>query len=53
MGFWRRLEARLIALQRDRPRAARYVQVAWWISNLFLLFGVVVVFLMLTGKWRP
>lgn len=52
-GFWTRLEDRLLRLQADRPRAARYIQVAWWISNAFLLLGIVAIFLIYTGRWRP
>lgn len=53
MAFWARVEAWLLALQADRARAARYVQVAWWISNAFLLVGIVVMFLIAFGVWRP
>lgn len=53
MGFWRRLEDRLLTLQADRPRMARYVQVAWWISNAFLVLGIVLIFLIATGAWPP
>lgn len=53
MAFWRRLEDRILALQKDRPRMARYLQVAYWTSNLFLVVGVVVMILVVTGKWRP
>lgn len=52
-GFWSRLEAWLVELQADRPRAARYVQVAWWISNAMLAIGAVVILLMASGRWRP
>lgn len=52
-GFWGRLEAWLLALQADRPRYARYMQVAWWISNAFLLLGAVLIILMATGTWTP
>lgn len=51
MAFWSRLEERLLALQRDRPRMARYLQVAYWISNAFLLVGVLVIMLVVLGKW--
>lgn len=51
MAFWRRLEDRILALQKDRARMARYLQVAYWISNVFLLFGVVVIMLVVLGKW--
>lgn len=53
MAFWRRLEDRLVALQKDRPRAARYMAVAWWISNAFLLLGFVLILLIATGVWTP
>lgn len=53
MGVWRRLEDRLLALQADRPRLARYMQVAWFISNAVLVIGIVVIFLMAAGVWRP
>lgn len=53
MGFWSRLEAWLVALQADRPRMARYVQVAWWISNAFLLLGAIVIVLLASGRWTP
>jgi hypothetical protein len=53
MGFWSRLEDRLITLQRDRPRAARYMQAAWWIANAFVLLGIVVIFLIAFGVWTP
>jgi hypothetical protein len=53
MAFWRRLEDRLIDLQKDRPRMARYMAVAYWISNAVLLLGVLVMLLVATGVWRP
>lgn len=53
MAFWRRLEDRLLALQKDRPRAARYMAIAWWISNGFLLLGFVIILLLATGVWEP
>lgn len=52
-GFWRRVEESLLTLQADRPRAARYLRVAWWISNAFLLLGILVMFLVYTGRWSP
>lgn len=51
MGFWRALEDRLLSLQQDRPRMARYMQIAWWVSNAFLVVGIVVIFLVALGKW--
>jgi hypothetical protein len=51
MGFWRRLEDRLLDLQVDRPRMARYMLVAWWVSNAFLVVGIVIIFLIATGVW--
>ena len=53
MGFWRRLEERLLTIQRDRPRAARYMAIAWWVANGFLLLGIVLIFLIYTGTWAP
>lgn len=53
MTFWRRMEDRVIALQKDRPRAARYMAIAWWVSNGFLLVGILVIVLLATGVWRP
>ena len=53
MGFWSGLEGRLVALQQDRPRMARYMQIAWYVSNAFLILGVVLIFLLATGRWRP
>lgn len=53
MAFWQSLEERLLALQKDRPRAARYLAIAWWISNGFLLIGFVVILLMAMGVWMP
>lgn len=53
MPFWRRLEDSLLALQKDRPRAARYLAIAWWISNAFLLLGFLLIILLATGVWRP
>lgn len=32
---------------------ARYLQVAYWVSNGVLVFGFVVALLIVTGKWRP
>lgn len=52
-GFWSRIEAWLLDLQADRPRLARYIQVAYWISNAVILVGIVVAFLVLTGTWSP
>ena len=51
MGFWSGLERRLLALQEDRPRLARYMQIAWYVSNAFLMVGVLVIFLVATGWW--
>lgn len=53
MDFWSRLEDRLIALQKDRLRAARYMQIAWWIANGFVLLGIIVIFLIAFGVWSP
>ena len=53
MGFWRRLEDRLLDLQRDRPRMARYMAVAYWIANGFLVLGIVLIFVLATGVWSP
>lgn len=53
MAFWRRLEDRLIEIQQDRPRMARYMAIAWWISNAFLLLGVLIILLLATGVWEP
>lgn len=53
MGFWERLEAWLLDLQRDRARLARYLAVAYWLSLLMVLLGGIVIVLTLTGAWRP
>ena len=53
MAFWRSLEDRLVALQKDRPRMARYMAIAWWVSNGFLLVGFVIIILLATGVWEP
>lgn len=53
MGVWRRLEDWLLELQRDRPRLAKYVTVAWWVSNLFLAIGAVIILLIVSGAWEP
>jgi len=53
MAFWRRLEDHLLALQKDRPRLARYLAIAWWVSNAFLLLGFVFMLLIATGTWDP
>lgn len=53
MGLWRRFEDGLVALQKDRPRAARYLAVAWWISNAFLVLGFVIIILIAAGVWEP
>ena len=52
-GVWSRVEDWLLALQKDRARAARYMLIAWWISNAFLLVGAIVILLVVTGAWRP
>lgn len=52
MAFWARVEAWLLELQRDRARAARYFQVAYWISLAFVVVGFAVMLLVLLGKWR-
>lgn len=52
-GFWSRLEAWLLALQADRPRMARYIQVAYWISNVVILLGFIFAFLIYSGVWTP
>lgn len=53
MAFWRRLEDGILALQKDRPRLARYMAIAWWISNGFLLLGFLIIVLLATGVWSP
>ena len=53
MPFWRSLEDRLLALQNDRPRMARYMAVAWWVSNGFLLLGFLIILLLAIGWWEP
>lgn len=53
MGVFERLEAWLLALQRDRERSARYFRIAWWVSNLVIVLGVVCIFLIYSGRWRP
>lgn len=53
MSVWRRFEDYLVALQKDRPRAARYMAIAWWISNGFLLVGFIIILLLATGVWEP
>ena len=52
-GSWSRLEGWLVELQADRPRMARYMQIAWWISNAFLLLGALLIVLMAAGVWSP
>lgn len=53
MGFWSRVEDWLLALQRDRARAARYFQLAYWVSLAVVLFGFAVALAILLGWWRP
>ncbi|HUR70050.1 MAG TPA: hypothetical protein VM370_12465 [Candidatus Thermoplasmatota archaeon] len=53
MAFWRRIEDRLLDLQADRPRMARYMQVAWYVANGFLVLGILIIFLLALGWWRP
>lgn len=50
-GFWARVEAWLLALRADRPRLARYIQIAYWISNAVVLLGVLIAFLYYSGRW--
>lgn len=50
-GFWARVEAWIVALQADRPRMARYLRVAYWISNAVVVLGVIIVILVQTGRW--
>lgn len=45
------MEDRLLALQADRPRMARYMQLAWLVSNGFLALGIVIIFLIAIGVW--
>lgn len=52
-GFWSRVEAWLLELRADRPRLARYLQVAYWISNAVVVLGVIVAFLIHSGRWNP
>lgn len=52
-GFWSRVEGWLLDLQADRPRMARYVRIAWWISNAFLLLGALLIVAMASGLWSP
>lgn len=52
-GFWSRVEAWLLELRADRPRMARYIQVAYWISNAVVLLGILVAFLIHSGRWSP
>lgn len=47
------VERWMLDLQADRPRLARYLTIAWWVSNAFLLVGVVMAFLIYAGVWRP
>lgn len=51
--FWGRLESWLLDLQRDPARAARYFQVAYWISMAVVVLGFVFALLIHTGTWRP
>lgn len=48
-GFWERLEAWLLDLQRDRARLARYVAIAWWTSTLVVLLGAALIILTAAG----
>jgi hypothetical protein len=52
-GFWRRIELWAAGLQHDRERAARVFRIAYWISWIFVLVGVLVIALDLTGAWKP
>ncbi|MFA5861001.1 MAG: hypothetical protein WDA16_04840 [Candidatus Thermoplasmatota archaeon] len=52
MGFWARLEDRILALQADRARMARYFQVAYWVATAFMVFGIAATFLIWSGRWR-
>lgn len=52
-GFWERVEGWLLALQKDRVRAARYFFIAYWISILVVVFGAILIILSLTGVWSP
>lgn len=53
MAFWTRLEDRILTLQKDRPRMARYMQLAWYFANAFLVLGIVIILLLATGWWTP
>lgn len=50
-GMWERLEDRLLALQRDPERAARWFQVAYWISLAFVVLGVAIVAAKTVERW--
>lgn len=50
MGFWSRLEDRLLALRADRARMARYFQVAYWIATAFLVIGIIAIFVLWPGR---
>lgn len=50
-GFWERLEERLLVLSKDRQRMARWFQVAYWLSTLFVLVGFAIMFLVWFGIW--
>jgi len=44
-SFWTRVEDKLLALQKDRARLARWFVVAYWVSTAFVVVGVVLILL--------
>ena len=53
MAFWERVERRLLALQADPARMARYFQVAYYVSTGVVVLGVVLALLIYSGVWAP
>lgn len=50
-GFWERLEDRILALQKDRKRAAKLYLIAYWISLAVVMLGAILIVLNLAGWW--
>lgn len=48
-GVWERLEGWLLALQRDRARAAKLMLYAYWVSTAFAVLGGILIMLILAG----
>lgn len=52
-SVWTRLEDWILALQKDRERAARYFLWAWYVSTAVVVLGFGIILAIATGLWTP